>query len=181
MGKRICVSSCHSYSMRDPCLEQAGTGLACTQLLCVREGRGSIDDASERARVPCLFGLTPEVNRLTTQLQRAADDGLAHSSLKGTASEGFNHVMHSVCSMNLFVCMRGAAGNDCGRNPGTASNYGKCVHLWAPGSHIESADNESDTATQYRSGTSQAVPFVAGAIALYLQNTSGALAFIEHC
>ena len=56
---------------------------------------------------------------------------------------------------------------------GVASNYGKCVHIWAPGSHILAADNESDVATQSRSGTSQAVPFVAGAIALYLQNTSG--------
>ena len=56
---------------------------------------------------------------------------------------------------------------------GVASNFGKCVHLWAPGSHIESADNESDTATHYRSGTSQAVPFVAGAIALYLENATG--------
>ena len=60
-------------------------------------------------------------------------------------------------------------------SPGGASNYGKCVHLWAPGAQIESADNDSDTATQYRSGTSQAVPFVAGAIALYLQNASGGL------
>lgn len=58
-------------------------------------------------------------------------------------------------------------------SPGKASNYGKCVHVWAPGAHIVSADNDSDSATAYRSGTSQAVPFVAGAIALYLQNASG--------
>lgn len=57
--------------------------------------------------------------------------------------------------------------------PGVASNYGRCVHIWAPGLHIESASNISDTATQQRSGTSQAVPFVAGAIALYLQNATG--------
>ncbi|KAK9787630.1 hypothetical protein WJX73_007720 [Symbiochloris irregularis] len=57
-------------------------------------------------------------------------------------------------------------------SPGVASNYGPCVKLWAPGAHILSASNESDTATQRRSGTSQAVPFVAGGIALYLENAT---------
>ena len=57
--------------------------------------------------------------------------------------------------------------------PGVAANYGSCVDLWAPGTNILSASNESDTATMLRSGTSQAVPFVAGAAALYLQNATG--------
>ncbi len=60
-------------------------------------------------------------------------------------------------------------------SPGVASNYGKCVDMWAPGSDIISASRKSDTATEYRSGTSQAVPFVAGAAALYLQNSSPSL------
>ena len=59
-------------------------------------------------------------------------------------------------------------------SPGVASNYGRCVDVWAPGSEIVSASRRSDAATEYRSGTSQAVPFVAGAAALYLQNSSGA-------
>ena len=56
--------------------------------------------------------------------------------------------------------------------PGVAANYGSCVDIWGPGTSILSASNESDTATKLRSGTSQAVPFVAGAAALYLQNTT---------
>ena len=56
--------------------------------------------------------------------------------------------------------------------PGVAANYGSCVDIWGPGTGILSASNESDTATKLRSGTSQAVPFVAGAAALYLQNSS---------
>ncbi len=59
-------------------------------------------------------------------------------------------------------------------SPGVGSNYGRCVDIWAPGSDILSASHRSDRATEYRSGTSQAVPFVAGAAVLFLQNSSGA-------
>ena len=61
-------------------------------------------------------------------------------------------------------------------SPGVGSNYGRCVDVWAPGSAILSASHRSDRATEFRSGTSQAVPFVAGTAALYLQNSSGAQA-----
>jgi subtilisin family serine protease len=46
--------------------------------------------------------------------------------------------------------------------------------MWAPGADIISASHAGDTATEFRSGTSQAVPFVAGAVALYLENNTGA-------
>ncbi|KAK9829252.1 hypothetical protein WJX72_004782 [[Myrmecia] bisecta] len=59
-------------------------------------------------------------------------------------------------------------------SPGVGSNYGKCVDLWAPGSNILSASPADDTARELRSGTSQAVPFVAAAAALYLQNSTNA-------
>ena len=58
-------------------------------------------------------------------------------------------------------------------SPGVGSNYGRCVDIWAPGSDILSASHRSDRATEYRSGTSQAVPFVAGAAVLFLQNSTG--------
>lgn len=50
------------------------------------------------------------------------------------------------------------------------SNFGDEVDIWAPGYDIESAWNSSDSSTDSLSGTSMAAPYVAGAVAVYLQN-----------
>lgn len=49
------------------------------------------------------------------------------------------------------------------------SNYGNCVDIWAPGVNILSAAHTSNSANQTRQGTSQAAPFVAGAIAILME------------
>ncbi|MFD5029902.1 S8 family peptidase [Streptomyces sp. NPDC058220] len=48
------------------------------------------------------------------------------------------------------------------------SNYGSIVDIYAPGSNITSAWNDSDTGTNIISGTSMATPHVIGAAAVYL-------------
>ncbi|KJK49060.1 hypothetical protein UK23_15140 [Lentzea aerocolonigenes] len=49
-----------------------------------------------------------------------------------------------------------------------ASNWGRCVDIWAPGSDISSTSAANDFDTRLDSGTSMAAPSVAGAAALYL-------------
>lgn len=49
------------------------------------------------------------------------------------------------------------------------SNYGSCVHMFAPGVAVPSADYYSDVALASWNGTSMSAPMVSGAVALYLQ------------
>jgi len=49
------------------------------------------------------------------------------------------------------------------------SNWGACVQIYAPGNGIRSASHLSNNGFLYMSGTSQAAPFVTGAVALFLQ------------
>ena len=112
-------------------------------------------------------------------------------SIRGSASDALDTAIRSLITAGLTVVV--AAGNDnvdaCGFSPSRVteaitvgastrndnrasySNFGACLDLFAPGDQIESADHLSDTSVRTLSGTSQAVPLVAGVAANVLQRS----------
>lgn len=64
------------------------------------------------------------------------------------------------------------AGVDRNQQKASFSNWGTCVDASAPGVRVNSANVDAYNISKQMSGTSQAAPFVAGAIATYLSGDS---------
>ncbi|WP_165949267.1 S8 family peptidase [Kribbella turkmenica] len=107
-------------------------------------GSGSIDDA----------------------VKRSSDQGVTYVVAAGNDND-------DACDYSparvLDAITVGATEQDDDRWPD--SNKGRCLDLFAPGRGVLSALKTSDTATGTKSGTSMAVPHVAGAAALYLSKS----------
>ncbi|CRK56674.1 Alkaline serine exoprotease A precursor [Alloactinosynnema sp. L-07] len=121
----------------------------------------------------------------------AVKPAIVNMSLRGSPSDiEDTAVRNSIATGLTYIAGAGNdAGDACGYSPGRmpevvtvgnttrtdarytgtqGSNFGACLDLFAPGTAVTSAWNDSDTATFTGTGTSMASPVVAGAAALYL-------------
>ncbi|MEU1282219.1 S8 family serine peptidase [Streptomyces sp. NPDC005805] len=120
--------------------------------------------------------------------QNANGPSVANMSLGGGADEALDEaVRKAVASGITFGVAAGNESSDAGQSSPARvqeaitvassteadeqsdfSNYGEVVDIYAPGSDITSAWNDSDEGTKTISGTSMATPHVVGAAAVYL-------------
>ena len=109
-------------------------------------------------------------------------------SLGGGYTRSVNNAIQRMYNQGIHVVV--AAGNGfedaCGRSPASspyattvggsargddiyfATNFGRCVDIFAPGSVIEGADHTCTTCTKTISGTSMSTPMVSGVVAILL-------------
>jgi len=113
-----------------------------------------------------------------TALRTAIDNAVYYNIAVVVAAGNSNDNACSYSPAGFSSCITvgatalGGSGNARTDSRSTFSNYGTCVHIFAPGTNIRSTWIGSNTATNTISGTSMACPHVAGLAATILAANS---------
>ncbi|HEY8188198.1 MAG TPA: S8 family peptidase, partial [Pyrinomonadaceae bacterium] len=111
---------------------------------------------------------------MDTAVQNSINAGVTYAVAAGNANNDARFYSPARVAAALTVgSIDALASRVLSCNPGSGSNFGGRVDLFAPGSYVLSAWSGSDTQSVINCGTSMASPHVAGAVALYLQGRSG--------
>jgi subtilisin family serine protease len=127
--------------------------------------------AKKPALMSFAMGSTGFSKAMAVATQRAAKSGI---SIIGASGNSKKDACDSIPGGIKEVIVVGAVDSLEGE-PKRApwSNFGSCIDGWGPGVDIVSASHKSDDGTQIMSGSSMAVGFVTGKVALYLGENEG--------